>query len=837
MSKIFRRIPRPDLGILPKLLICFLSISMVPLVVLTYFANRNLQRTGLMALRSAEEMGEKNLTAAENTGRHAITDSVHALDAKSTEAIELRTVELAQRIADFLYERDLDILALSKFKPEPQKYLEIYKALKRDVIVPGPWPPGAPATTKRIADLPCDNPENKTGWRHRPPYDFKKVSRPLYREITFVDLTGRESIKVKDGKISDDLRDVSQKANTYCRAEDYFVHLGRLRRGEIYVSRVIGAYVKGWLYKDSEGTKVRPDSAYAGKENPHGKKFEGIIRWATPIFDEKGQKLGYVTMALDHTHVIELTNHIVPTEERFSDRPDAGSGNYAFLWDDQDRCIAHPRQFFICGYDPKTGREVPGWVSQETYDEYKKSGMDLPAFIASLPSFRNFTFKKPGAKEQIKEGNISLDCRILDMAPQCEGWHSGTEDGGSGSFLIFWSGLWKLTTYATVPYYTGMYGKSKRGFGYVTIGANADDFHQAANETKAYIEKNTRGQEANIETATDDARLAIEESLTQNRKLMMSITLVSAALIIAASILISLTITRPLRRLTAGAAAIGRGELHQHIEVRSRGEIGQLAETFNDMATAVAEVDRMKSEFVTIASHELRTPIHAMMLGVSGMLDGYSGEINEEVREDLVVVQDGIDRLRRLVDNLLDLSRIEARKIELSIVKVSPTDIIEAAVEDVADLAKAHGHVLAKTVSEALPNFDGDKDRLVQVIVNLLSNSIKYTPDGGKILVGAERRDHEVVFTVVDNGYGIPSWAGEKIFEKFFQADHVMSQKVGGSGLGLTISRGIVEEHGGSIRFDSPVPTGAFTDLPFDGTRKGTIFFVYLPLSSPEQRR
>jgi len=106
--------------------------------------------------------------------------------------------------------------------------------------------------------------------------------------------------------------------------------------------------------------------------------------------------------------------------------------------------------------------------------------------------------------------------------------------------------------------------------------------------------------------------------------------------------------------------AMSRGQLDQHIVVRSRDEIARLAISFNEMAAAIAEVDRMKSEFVSIASHELRTPIHAMLLGVSGILEGYSGEIGEEVREDLQIVDEGITRLRGLVESLLDLSRIEA---------------------------------------------------------------------------------------------------------------------------------------------------------------------------------
>ncbi len=819
------------MGIFPKLLLFFLVLSISPLIVMGYMANKNMARTGLESTAVATRMGERNLESAREIGQVAIEDSVHALDEKSTDAIELRTMELASRIADFLYERDNDILVLSSFKPDPERYRLVYLSSVRDVIVPRNVP--RETTSGDSTGLLWSNPENRVSWRHRPPDDFKRMSKPIYKEITFVDLSGREKIKIKDGKISKDLRDVSRKENTFCRAEDYFSHLPSLKKGEIYVSRVIGAYKKGWLYKSSEGIKVKPESAHAGKENPLGEKFDGIVRWALPVY-ENGIKTGFLTMALDHLHLMEFTDHVVPSEERFSELSDGGSGNYAFLWDDQDQCISHARDFFICGYNPETGEEVPGWISQDTYDEYKNSGLSLKEFVGKLASFRDFTHRKRGSKEQSDAGQISLDCRILDTAPQCEGWHRGTKDGGAGSFLILWSGLWKLTTYATVPYYTGVYGSSKRGFGYVTLGANVDDFHSAANETRNSIERSISRQEQDIRIANERAGALIEESSDRNRKLITIIAVISALSVILVSILLGLNITRPLKRLTQGAFAISRGDLDQNIKVNSRDEIGQLAESFNEMARAVSEVDRMKSEFVTTASHEFRTPIHAMLLGVSGILEGYSGEINEETREDLEVVNEGIARLMGLVENLLDLSRIESRKFTLNRVRMPVGRILKIALGEVSKLMEAYNHVIIERYSMKLPDILVDGERMVQVMVNLVSNSIKYTPKNGKIVINVEKEGNEIVFSVVDNGYGIPPEVHEKVFERFFQADSIMSQKVGGTGLGLTISKGIVEEHGGSISFISPIPEGQFPDLPLGGDRKGTAFFVHVPVGGKE---
>ncbi|MGD8386213.1 MAG: HAMP domain-containing sensor histidine kinase, partial [Desulfobacteraceae bacterium] len=285
------------------------------------------------------------------------------------------------------------------------------------------------------------------------------------------------------------------------------------------------------------------------------------------------------------------------------------------------------------------------------------------------------------------------------------------------------------------------------------------------------------------------------------------------------------------KRLAQGAIAMSRGELNQSIPVKSGDEVGQLAASFNKMAAAVSEVDRMKSEFVTIASHELRTPIHAMLLGVSGLLEGYAGEINEEVREDLMLVQEGIERLTRIVNSLLDLSRIESRKTEMVMEKTDMREVVERSVQQVSELAQEYGHTILKRLPEHIPLIEADKDRSIQVVVNLLSNAIKYTPNEGTIIVGLEAHEKEVVLSVADNGYGIPDWAHKKVFEKFFQADSITSQRVGGSGLGLAITKGIVEAHGGTITCESPLEEGKMYDLVLGGERKGTAFIVHLPVN------
>ncbi len=215
------------------------------------------------------------------------------------------------------------------------------------------------------------------------------------------------------------------------------------------------------------------------------------MRWATPVV-RAGKVAGWVTLALDHDHIRQFTDRLMPTEQRYTPIADAIKGNYAFLWDYLGRSISHPRDYFIVGYDPATGQPQTPWMDTELHAEWKASGLPSHEFLAGVEPYRDQNLKRKPAPELVKAGTVALDCRYLNFSPQCEGWKALTEHGGSGSFVIFFSGLWKLTTAAAVPYYTGRYGASRQGFGYVTIGANVDDFHRAATESGRKIQVATR---------------------------------------------------------------------------------------------------------------------------------------------------------------------------------------------------------------------------------------------------------------------------------------------------------------------------------------------------------
>lgn len=238
--------------------------------------------------------------------------------------------------------------------------------------------------------------------------------------------------------------------------------------------------------------------------------------------------------------------------------------------------------------------------------------------------------------------------------------------------------------------------------------------------------------------------------------------------------------------------------------------------------TAEKEVYKLKSEFVSNLSHELRTPLTTIKSYVSYMLEGKMGALEEKLRNGLTFVNRSADRLIRLIDDLLDISRIETRLIEFEMKPFSLAEIIDNGVKELILLVEERHQTLRRQLPDDLPLIEGDQDRVTQVVINLLSNAIKYTPEGGSIVIQAEEEDEQVHVKVSDNGVGIPPSALSKIFERFYQADPALSRKVGGgSGLGLTISKEIIEGHGGKIWAESEDGQGStfhFT-LPKEGNR------------------
>ena len=229
---------------------------------------------------------------------------------------------------------------------------------------------------------------------------------------------------------------------------------------------------------------------------------------------------------------------------------------------------------------------------------------------------------------------------------------------------------------------------------------------------------------------------------------------------------------------------------------------------FRDITRDV-EVDRMKSEFISMVSHELRTPMTSIKGYIDLLHSGMVGPISDAQKNFLQIVKSNADRLTMLVNDLLDISRIETGRLKLSL---RPTDlhvIIGNVITDLTPKAGGRGQTLESLVKEPLPAVYADPDRVTQILTNLVDNAIKYTPTGGRIAVDAEVVSQFVHVHVIDNGIGISEEDQEKLFTRFFRADNPLVQASSGTGLGLTIVKAIVELHGGEIWFKSALGEGS----------------------------
>ena len=220
------------------------------------------------------------------------------------------------------------------------------------------------------------------------------------------------------------------------------------------------------------------------------------------------------------------------------------------------------------------------------------------------------------------------------------------------------------------------------------------------------------------------------------------------------------------------------------------------------------ELGRMKAEFISSISHELRTPLHSI-LGFTKLMLGDKVPDHKTQVEFLTIIGSQGEHLGKLIDDLLDVSRLESGRFEVRKQLLSIKDIIHDALESFYSLATEKGIVLSKKMPATLPSVEADGERLRQVMTNLLSNAIKFSPNGGEIIVKAEDRDDDLLLQVIDRGVGIPGKAIPHLFERFYQVESSMTRSVGGSGLGLYITKQIIEAHGGRIGVESKVNKGS----------------------------
>ena len=1012
-----RLLNRMNLKLRPKLILIFLVAKVIPIILLTVIALTQIISLGNL-LRDI-----------------AVADSTNALNDGARENIERLTTDTAAAIADFLRCRDQDIALLASMEPSDETYRIFSNNRTGRLIKPGEWTISEDGmswvektprayTGPKAASTNIENEDERhgSGFTERPPevLEYYYEDRPLYDEIAFVDLNGNEKFKYSAPEstkiyypINPDKTNISDKANTYIKAEGYYAELQKLKPGEIYVSDVVGAYVgTNYIGMYAPGTllsavpKTHPNyvllqeigrlpadkfieaaktQAYAGKENPVGRRFEGIVRWAAPVTDDRGEITGYVTMALNHDHIMRFVDGITPMLERYTELPSAYEGNYAFIWDYMCRNICHPRHHSIVGYNPMTGEpQVPwleGTIDPETgktkagapfqvwydsggaewleqnpeWNNLNASQADVTADAASqadvtadtasqadvsphavswgaffsangdnrdlLPQFgekvidaatgeRDIqTRSKTPASLLTKAGFVGLDGRYLNNAPQCTGWMDLTENGGSGSFYILWSGIYKAITAGSIPYYTGQYAPerrngSMRGFAIVTIGAGFDDFTEPARD----IGEKLTG--------------VINTGMVENTMRLSFTALFLFALVVAIAIFLSSYLTGNINIILDGLSRFRSGERQFRLHSDIKDEFGMLAGAFDEMADSIVssvnaplsivdmdrkviymnghalnvtgaslnevigtsyddtsiyprgtkfdpitalveereadvirledgghyykgaanylldhegnrtgyiittndvteiedarhkaeQASRAKSNFLANMSHEIRTPMNAI-IGMATL----GANTREVDRKDYAIkkILDASTHLLGIINDVLDMSKIEAKKFLLSIDDFEFEKMVQRVVDVINFRIDEKKQKLTVYIDPAIPRMlKGDDQRLAQVITNLLTNANKFTPTEGSIHLNAKLLSEEdgvyvLQITISDTGIGISEDQQRRLFSAFEQAEASTTRKYGGTGLGLVISKNIIEMMNGTISVNSSLGSGS----------------------------
>ena len=307
-------------------------------------------------------------------------------------------------------------------------------------------------------------------------------------------------------------------------------------------------------------------------------------------------------------------------------------------------------------------------------------------------------------------------------------------------------------------------------------------------------------------------RSAMNESLAFS-------AVVAFALAVVASLLLSQRVTNPVKTMMGASQQIAQGDYRKRVpskDSKSGDELDQLAISFNQMAEKLQQIEEMRRQLLADVSHELRTPLTA----IKGSMEGLMDNVLPADRDTYESVYREADRLQRLVEDLQELSRVQSSGLSLNKTKVQIKDVIKVAVQQMQPALNKKKISLSIEMESKLPLVQADEDRILQVLINLLSNAQQFTPKNGQVRIDARADKKEIIVSVKDSGLGIRSSDLSRIFERFYRSDKSRTRaEGGGSGIGLTIAQTLVHAHGGRIWAESA------------GEGQGSIFYFSLPIS------
>ena len=291
---------------------------------------------------------------------------------------------------------------------------------------------------------------------------------------------------------------------------------------------------------------------------------------------------------------------------------------------------------------------------------------------------------------------------------------------------------------------------------------------------------------------------------------------ISIGIALVVSLALSQRMIMPIRAMTEATSRIAEGNYTQRVSYQSHDELGQLADHFNLMATSLDNTETIRRELLADLTHELNTPLTSIMAAIEGLQDGTI----TDTETNHGMIYDEARRLQRLVRDVQYLSNVEADSYVLQREPLIANDVVQSAISRLAVQYESKGVQLIAELPKASPTICGDRDRIMQVLINLLGNALQNTPSGGQVIVAVQRCEQHAKFTITDTGIGIAKTDLKRIFDRFYRGDKSRNRRSGGSGIGLTIAHTIVTAHDGRIWAES------------QGVGHGSQFHMTIPLET-----
>ena len=792
-----------------------------------------------------------HFSGLEQVNVHLVREVSDSADQMASEQLKMRARQVAENIADFLHDRESDLLFAARYPDNRSLLLEFYRSRQGEI-----W------SRKGTASAPRESRE----------------LLPLYRSLVVVGRNGREMLAIRNGVFAsrEQLRDVSDPARTEYPGETWFRDAKRLKPGEIHVTRLTGFHVGK---EEQLAGAPDPDSAYEGRQ------YEGVIRFCTPLFNRSGAFDGLMVLSLDHRHLMEFTQHIDPGKEYTTVFPSYQSGNYAFLFDDEGWIITHPKFWDIRGVD-RLGTLVPPYTEQSSREDVAAGRIPFNLNFAGFihPNYPKVAeLVRRHQIETVDITNVGGARKIMAFAPirydtgdyrkhgvfggvtigfQVDQFHEAARTGGRlitdqlrghrrrSSIIVALTALiaglasWFLARGITRPLTQLTAGARRVAAGESTervivttgdeVGDLAESFNLMANELEL--------RKQSLLTTLTELRSSRREILNERNFKESILESISSAILTFSpeGFLTSINATgraflgdiaagTPYRTVFDGwgnladrvGQVLGKGREYgrEPLYLDRAGEtryfdigffpIGSDAEhgitvTLRDetirekLREEMTRLDRLVSlgKLSAGIAHEVRNPL----TGISLLLDDLHdrAECGAEVQTLIKKALSEIERVEQLISALLKYAspvRTELRLCDLN-------QVLSDALLLVRRQCERQGTSLLFTPGD-VPPCRLDPEKIKQALLNLVNNAREALQNGGSIEIAATADSSSVTITVRDSGPGIAAADLPQIFEPFF------TRKGAGTGLGLSITQRIIEEHHGRIDVESTPGEGA----------------------------